>query len=596
MAADIRIGPPLTPQQTSDNASVSPAFGESTSFSISSDESKWAARLVGAGSLLTLIFEIAYFLFDWRYLSVSRPSPLLLHLLNIALFFFAALMTLRVGPWMRQHWKTVAFTFSTILIASSAELTILTGERQPLFIALMLFLAGTGPFLSWGEQAQSLLTIVAIVAFAIATMQTPASSFDPYQWLGILIAAAIGLFSTALERRLRRARKRAEDEVERSRDLLAGEERIRVAGQLASGVAHDLNNTLNVIRLRLSAIMEDEAMLRKHQLRLRSIERAVEDAALTVARVRELGRNQGESRSESSQLTEVLDDAIGLVRTTIEGKSAMAGSPVRLESRVSKPLPRVVGHASELRQIFLNLFLNAYDAVSSEGGEIIIASAVRDDQVIITVSDNGPGIPAAQLERIFDPFFTTKGPHGTGLGLSIVKSTMEALGGRVTAGNGTAGGASFSLEFPVASPGLAHFREETSTPLPARCHFLVIDDDAENLDALRELLQRRGHQVETARSGREALEKIRSTGAFDLVLCDLAMPEMNGWEVARTALDTNPTLKFYIVSGWGEQLQSQMPPDLPIEGVLSKPIDVMELEQLAASIRQSNVPSECRNG
>ncbi len=574
MAADIKVKPP----HNSDIASTSPKHDASVALSRSSDESKWAARLVGAGSLLTLIFEIAYFVFDRRSLSASKPWPLLLHLLNIGLFFVAAIMTLRVGPWIRRHWKIVAFAFSTMLIASSVELTIITGERQPLFIALMLFLAGTGPFLSWGEQIQGLLSIVAIIAFGIAATELPRARPDPYQWLGILIAAAIGLFSTALERRLHRARKRAEDEVVKSREILTGEERIRVAGQLASGMAHDLNNTLNIIRLRLSALLEDETVLNKHQVRLRSIEQAVEDAVLTVARVRELGRNREENPSESSQLTEIINEAIGLVRTTIEGKSSLAGFPIRIESRISQFLPRVNGPASELRQVFLNLFLNAYDAIS-EQGEIIVDSLIRDDVVVITVADNGPGIPSEQLERIFDPFFTTKGQRGTGLGLSIVRSTMESLGGRISASNGLHGGAVFSLEFPIVLNTAMHPMKGTSAQLSNRCHFLLIDDDEENLDALKELLQRRGHRVDTARSGPEALTKIASTQSFDIVLCDLAMPEMNGWEVARIALQTNPSLKFYIVTGWSQQ--SQIPPNLPIEGVLSKPINVGELERLA---------------
>ncbi len=558
----------------------------------SSDESKWAARLVGAGSLLTLIYEIAYLAFDRRSLSMSKPWPLLLHLLNIGLFLVAAIMTLRVGPWMRRHWKIVAFAFSTILIASSVELTIITGERQPLFIALMLFLAGTGPFLSWGEQIQGLLSIVAIIAFGIAATELPRARSAPYQWLGILIAAAIGLFSTALERRLHRARRRAEDEVVKSREILTGEERIRVAGQLASGIAHDLNNTLNIIRLRLSALLEDEAVLNKHQVRLRSIERAVEDAVLTVGRVRELGRNQEESRTESSQLSEVINEAIGLVRTTIEGKSSLAGFPIRIESRISQFLPRVNGPASELRQVFLNLFLNAYDAISKQG-EIIVDSVTRGDVVVITVSDNGPGIPSDQFERIFDPFFTTKGQRGTGLGLSIVRSTMESLGGRISASNGLNGGAVFSLEFPIALHAAVQIAEKTLAEFPDRCRFMLIDDDEENLDALRELLQRRGHRVDTARSGPEALKKMGSAQSFDIVLCDLAMPEMNGWEVARIALEANPSLKFYIVTGWGQRLQSQIPPDLPIEGVLSKPINVGELERLAAAVWKPSGRGRC---
>ncbi len=126
------------------------------------DEAKWADRLVGAGSLLTFFFQIAYLALDRQFVSLNHPSVLILHLISIALFGVAVIMTLRVGPWMRKRWKLVAFAFSTAMIFSMSGIAILTSNTEPLFIALMLFLAGTGPFLSWGEKTQALLSLVAL--------------------------------------------------------------------------------------------------------------------------------------------------------------------------------------------------------------------------------------------------------------------------------------------------------------------------------------------------------------------------------------------------------------------------------------------------
>ncbi len=228
-------------------------------------------------------------------------------------------MTLNVGPWMRSHWKQVAFAFSTIMIASTTYITILTGQTQPLFIALILFLAGTGPFLSWGEQTQALLSMVAFLAFGVSIACLPNSAFDPYQGLGILIAAAIGLFSTALERRLRRARRVAEAEVLKGRETLMLQERLRLAGQLTSGIAHDLNNTLNVMKLRLAALSRDEIVEGRHAERLRALDRVIDDAARTVARVREFGKSRDEGRDETVQLGEIIAQAIELARNSVEG-------------------------------------------------------------------------------------------------------------------------------------------------------------------------------------------------------------------------------------------------------------------------------------
>jgi signal transduction histidine kinase/ActR/RegA family two-component response regulator len=557
--------------------------GGAAAYPGSPDERKWAARLVGAGCLLTLIYEIAYLAVDRGSLSMSHSWPLFLHLLNVGLYLLALILTLRVGPWMRRHWKAVAFSFSTVLITSSMWLAIITGESEPLFVALMLFLAGTGPFLSWGERTQGLLSLVAVVAFTIAVTQLPHEPADPYQWLGLFIAAAIGLFSTALERRLHRARRRAEDDALKGREILISQERIRVAGQLASGIAHDLNNTLNIIKLRLAAVLSDGSLLNKHGVALQAIERAVEDASLTVARVRELGRTRELSRTESSRLTEVIEEVIDLVRTTIEGKSSLEGIPIRIEAHIGENLPKVNGSPYELRQVFLNLLLNAYEAID-QGGEIAIDAVVCDDRVVVTVSDNGPGILINQLDRIFDPFFTTKGPGGTGLGLSIVKNIMESLGGRITAANAAAGGAVFRLEFPVSTQGALEGSERTLSRLSTRCRFLLVDDDLRNLEALKDVLLLRGHDADTAQSGSEALEKIHGTSRYDIVLCDLAMPGMNAWEVARVALASNPNLSFYIVTGWGELIQADIPSDLTIGGVLSKPIDLDELERIIATV------------
>jgi hypothetical protein len=175
-------------------------------------EERWAARLVCAGSLLTLVYEVVFLFLDRRFLSTTHPKILIFHGINISLFVLAVIMAARVGPWTRRHWKLVAFSFSSLMIASSACIALQTSEEEPLTIALILFLAGTGPFLCWGEKTQAGLTAAAVIAFAIVSQSLSAGT-DWYQWLGLLVGAAIGLFSTALERRLRRAQHRAEDEL-----------------------------------------------------------------------------------------------------------------------------------------------------------------------------------------------------------------------------------------------------------------------------------------------------------------------------------------------------------------------------------------------
>jgi signal transduction histidine kinase/CheY-like chemotaxis protein len=543
-------------------------------------EAKWVARLVGAGSLLTLLYQIAYLFLDHRYLSLSHPQVLILHLICIALFAAAALMTLWVGPWMRSHWKWVAFSFSSVMIASMTGVATLTGQTQPLFIALILFLAGTGPFLSWGEKTQALLSVVAFAAVGTMIMRPSGSGFSPYDFVGILIAAAIGLFSTALERRLRRARWQAEEEMLKGRETLLLQERMRLAGQLASGIAHDLNNTLNVVKLRLDALAQDDAVKSRHAARLRALDHAIEDAAQTVARVRELGKTREENFSEPVQLSEIIAQAIELASSSIEGRSSLHGASIKITAKVPDQLPAVKGPAPNLRQVFLNLLLNASDAIQPRG-EITIESSVDDDSVVVRVADDGPGIAAEHIERVFEPFFTTKGPHGAGLGLSTTRTIMDGIGGSICAANQPGGGAMFVLRFPFASPAAAESRSQPVTEAPRGCRFLLVDDDAENLDSLAENLVRRGHRVDGASSGAQALEKLRSGAAYDVILCDLGMPGMSGWEVARLAREIAGDAKFYIVTGWGREIEREIPASVSVSGVLSKPIDLNEIARIA---------------
>jgi CheY-like chemotaxis protein len=323
----------------------------------------------------------------------------------------------------------------------------------------------------------------------------------------------------------------------------------------------------------------------RHGARLEALDRAIDDAARTVARVRELGKSREDSANEPVQLREIIAQAIDLARSSIEGRPSLNGQSIQMTSHLPGALPSVMGPASDLRQVFLNLLLNAADAIPHRG-EIEIASSVEDDMIVVRVSDNGTGIPAEHIGRIFEPFFTTKGPHGTGLGLSTAREVVEGIGGSISATNRPGGGAVFELRFPIA-------RTSDHTPEPSAvaeasggCRFLLIDDDADNLDSLRENLVRRGHQADTALSGAAAMDKLRSGQPYDIVLCDLAMPGMNGWEVARKAREIIPDVDFYIVTGWGREIEREIPASVSISGLLCKPIDLNEIARIAAIVRQ----------
>jgi len=285
-------------------------------------------------------------------------------------------------------------------------------------------------------------------------------------------------------------------------------------------------------------------------------------------------------------LSEIIAQAIDLARTSIEGRSSLGGASIKILCQVPEQLPAVRGPASDVRQVFLNLLLNAADALHREG-EIKIDSTVQDAAVEVRVSDNGSGIPLQHMQRIFEPFFTTKGPRGSGLGLSTARDIMERIGGSISAANREERGAVLILRFPRAHP-RAEMCNAQAADMGGGCRFLLVDDNAGNLDSLREILAHDGHNVDTAVSGAEAIEKLSRDPNYDIVLCDLEMPEVNGWGVAAKASQIRAETDVYIVTGWGLEIEGQIPPSVAVAGVLTKPIDLNQLRRIAAA--RASVP------
>jgi CheY-like chemotaxis protein len=284
------------------------------------------------------------------------------------------------------------------------------------------------------------------------------------------------------------------------------------------------------------------------------------------------------------QLAEIVGQAIDLTTTSIEGRYLISGKAIRIVSCLEAGLPEVRGPASELRQVFLNLLLNASDAMP-QGGTIRVQSEVEHDTVTVRVSDQGTGIAPQNLDRIFEPFFTTKGPRGTGLGLSLARKVMDTIGGSIAATNQLAGdGAVFTLKFPIARLSNSGIQAQEHARFFHCYQFLIVDDDVENLDALKEVLISGGHSVDTAMSGAEALEKLRLRSDYDVVLCDLNMPGASGWDVARRSSEFASTPEFFIVTGWDAQARFAFPPDSRVSAILSKPIGIADIERVVATV------------
>lgn len=239
----------------------------------------------------------------------------------------------------------------------------------------------------------------------------------------------------------------AEKELAKARTALAEQEHLRSLGELASGVAHDLHSTLHSMKLRLEMIERDTVFAERQRGHLDALVRIVSDAEIRLRNLQDFARQRPEHGSEQVQLADVIREAVDIARSDIEHRAALQGLSLRIEMGVP-PLPLVRGTATDLRYVFINLLLNARDAMP-HGGTIRVRGTQARNRVIITVEDEGTGIPEAHLHSIFRPFFTTKGSQGTGLGLSMAYGVMSRGGGSITAANRSEEGAVFTLTFPL---------------------------------------------------------------------------------------------------------------------------------------------------
>jgi C4-dicarboxylate-specific signal transduction histidine kinase/CheY-like chemotaxis protein len=383
-------------------------------------------------------------------------------------------------------------------------------------------------------------------------------------------------------------RVRAEREVERARQLLVEQEQARAVGELASGVAHDLNNVLHAIALRVEGLRRDGASTERREAGLDALSRLVTDAASRVARLQDLARRRRDAPQSSLELAPVLRAAAAVVAPPVDARRE-GGLEVALD--VPWDLPPVRGEPMELRHVFVSLLLNARDAMPS-GGTVHVAAERRERAVVVRLRDEGGGIAPEALPRLFDPFFTTKGQKGTGLGLPIARSVMLRLGGAIRAANAAEGGAVFELEFPIAGEEAA---AGPSSPAPAAprpaARVLVVDDDPDVLEAARLVLEDLGQQVDTAPCGRAALARIAAGERYDVVLCDVGMPDLNGWRVAEELRALTPATPVYLVTGWAHEIAVDDPRRRLVAGILPKPLP---MDALVAALPAANGGSDGR--
>jgi GAF domain-containing protein/anti-sigma regulatory factor (Ser/Thr protein kinase) len=398
-----------------------------------------------------------------------------------------------------------------------------------------------------------------------------------------LLRALLGQAVIAIENaRLFEAATSAYHELETAQDQLVQTEKLRALGEMASGVAHDFNNLLAAILGRVQLILRqitDPTLARWLQV----IEQAALDGAQTVRQIQEFTRVRRDQPTELVDPNRAVEDALEMTRPRWHGASPAEGVQVRVETRLG-PVPRVEGHPAELREVLTNLILNALDALP-EGGTLSLVTRAVGDQVEIVIADSGVGMPEAVRRRIFEPFFTTKGPRGTGLGLAMAYGIVTRHGGQITVESEEGRGTEFTIRLPAARRGPIAPVPGVTLPPGRTARILVIDDEPEVRDTLADILEAEGHQVVAASSGAEGLARLGEAG-FDLLMTDLAMPAMSGWQVAEAVQARVPGLPVVLVTGWGVEVPADQLRKGGVARVLTKPFRLDGVRELLAALLQ----------
>jgi CheY-like chemotaxis protein len=316
---------------------------------------------------------------------------------------------------------------------------------------------------------------------------------------------------------------------------------------------------------------------------LRVIEQAALDGAHTVRRVQEFTRVRHDADFETVDLNQILEGVIELTRPVWEEGARRRG--IAIETVVDLDAHQgVVGNASELREVFTNLVLNAVDAMPW-GGELRLVSRDESGSVVVKVGDTGVGMSGETRGRIFDPFFTTKAVKGTGLGLSVAYGIVTRHAGVITVESELHLGTEFTVRFPAGEAARAKTVVVPLGPLP-HLRVLVVDDEEAVLDVLGDLLRVLEQEVTTSLGGMAGREAFLN-GNFDVVFSDLGMPEVNGWDLALTVKSARPEVGVVLVTGWGTQLEGGAAQAHGVDMVMSKPVSIDDLDRALRTIGES---------
>jgi signal transduction histidine kinase len=382
-------------------------------------------------------------------------------------------------------------------------------------------------------------------------------------------------------------------ELELRDQQLRRSERLNVLGELASGVAHDFNNLLVGIMGNAELLLADEADTERRRA-LSVIEQAAHDGAAIVRRIQEFARQGERQGAVPIDLGDVIEGALAITRPRWHNLARRDGRDIVVRRDIH-PVPPVLGSAAELRELLINLILNAVDAMP-DGGELLVRLSLQHPRpgdtpeplasapmALVEVRDSGVGISPEQQERVFEIFYSTKpAGKGSGLGLAISRQIIARHGGRLELESALGQGSTFRVLLPLAEQAPVELSVPSLAPANLALRVLVVDDDPAVRDVLARILKRDGHQVSALASAEEAIAQF-IPGAYDMLFTDLSLSGMDGATLLSRLRAADPRLIAVIVTGWGQQVATAQL-SAHASAVVTKPFNIAQIRQLIGEL------------
>lgn len=372
------------------------------------------------------------------------------------------------------------------------------------------------------------------------------------------------------------------DDLKATQEQLVQGEALRAVGNLASGMAHHLNNILAVVRGRVQLLLrraEDPSLRRSLEI----VDQAAAKGADVVRQLQEFTRGQPAPERLTLDLNRLVQDALDATRPRWQAEADERGISIEVSAEPGQ-IPGVIGDPAMLRDVLASLLLNAVDAMP-QGGRITVRTWASGQWVYCAVTDTGVGMSEEVRRQALHPFFTTKGPKRRGLGLSVAHGVVQSHGGTLNIESAPGRGTTVTMGLRVTDVGTAA-PPALPKPPPARVSprkILVIDDEDEVRELLAEMLANQGHHVSQAASGADGVSMARA-GRYDLVFTDVVMPGMTGWEVAEAIKAVDPSTVVVLVTGWADQAAHHGKGAGCVAQIIKKPFD---LDEIAAAVARN---------